>query len=338
MLKQKVDLLPYLNRRFPEAGRSGDEVLLDCPECGDTGKFNLWFNVVKNKGYCYKCHCNFTPITLIRRVENCSLSVATGILHSHTEFSHIGSKDFKAMLVKALSSASAEPVAKELNCVDFPEGFVSSEVECHPYILERVLTVEEARFYGLGHCVAGYYANRAIVPVYVNGKMVTFVARLMSKKCKRCGGEGCKRCGGVKYVPYLYPKGCQTGQVLFNYDNAKDSDHIVLTEGAFDAMRVGPRGVAVLGSTLSSHQVALLLATKATRITLLFDPDKAGDAAAQQSLQRLKDFYRRVSIVRLPTGKDPDDFSREELWTRIDSAPAVGTLAYVKKRLAELDY
>lgn len=332
-----MNLLGYLQKKFQQLNRSGDEVLLDCPECGDVGKYNLWFNTVKNKGYCYKCNCSFTPISLIRRLERCSLTVATSILHSYTDYYRVDPKDFKALLTKALTSYNAEqPDLPELPEAELPEGFVSADVECHPYILRRVGSVAEASFFGLGHCVTGFYANRAIIPVYINKRLVTFVARSMSKPCKLCGGSGCERCG-KRFVPYLYPKGCKTGHVLFNYDNAKESDHIVLTEGAFDAMRVGPSGVAVLGSTLSSHQVSLLLATKATRLTLMFDPDKAGDKATTQSLGRLRDFYRRVSVVRLPDGKDPDDFSRDELWSRIDSAPAVGTLAYVKKRLAGLD-
>ena len=325
-------------------GSDTDEWQLDCPECGDTGKFNLWFNVKKNKGTCYKCHYAFRPITLVQSLEDCSFQAAVKIVKELTSPSYFSVEGLKRRVREALDSAHEEVVQmEELPEMVLPEDFISAKSVINaqkwpPYLMQRIGSHSTVLRHGLGWCEDGYYKHRLIIPIRLDGRLVSFIARAMWKPCKHCKGDGCDVCNHTKYKAYLYPKGTKTGHLLFNYDAAKEYEHVVLVEGAFDAIRVGVRGMAVLGSNLSDTQLQLLLASRASEVTLIFDPDAAGARATESSLNKLRPFFRRLRVVKLPGGHDPDFFIREELWRIIRETPLEGTRnAFASRIKAVLD-
>ena len=112
---------------------------------------------------------------------------------------------------------------------------------------------------------------------------------------------------GSKYL--FEPPECRTSGVLFGLDLALESierlDQVVVVEGASDVMasrKSGvPNSVAILGSSISAIQRAMLHAL-ASRIIVLGDGDEAGEKLAREFASREHPGQVTTAIVR---GFDP---------------------------------
>ncbi|HXW18785.1 MAG TPA: DNA primase, partial [Candidatus Acidoferrales bacterium] len=122
--------------------------------------------------------------------------------------------------------------------------------------------------------------------------------------------------------------------VLYHLDRAKaairQKDFAILVEGYMDTIAVARAGftnvVASCGTSLAEPQVKLL--SRFTKnIMVNFDPDTAGQAAAERSLAVLLEKEFEIKVVTLPGGADPDKFLKEN-----------GTAAYEKELKAAPPY
>jgi len=119
--------------------------------------------------------------------------------------------------------------------------------------------------------------------------------------------------------------------VLYHLDRAKDelrrSDFAVLVEGYLDAIAVARAGisnvVASCGTSLAVPQIKLL-SRFTKRVIINYDPDNAGQLAAERSVSLLLEQDFEVRVLALPpVGEkkaDPDLFIREkggEEYTRL---------------------
>jgi len=89
----------------------------------------------------------------------------------------------------------------------------------------------------------------------------------------------------------------------------------VLVEGYFDFAQVVQAGilpvVASCGTALTSQQAQLLRRFTAKTV-LSFDPDAAGQGAAERSCELLVSEGFEVNVAVLPAGQDPDTYVRKE--------------------------
>ena len=105
--------------------------------------------------------------------------------------------------------------------------------------------------------------------------------------------------------------------VLFGMAQAKESmrsqNQAILVEGYVDVImphQVGVTNVvAPLGTALTDDQCAVLR-QQAEQVIVAFDSDTAGQMATLRGLEKLYDTGCDVRILRLPDGKDPDEFIR----------------------------
>jgi DNA primase len=119
--------------------------------------------------------------------------------------------------------------------------------------------------------------------------------------------------------------------VLYHLDRAKDelrrSDFAVLVEGYLDAIAVARAGisnvVASCGTSLAVPQIKLL-SRFTKRVIINYDPDNAGQLAAERSVSLLLEQDFEVRVLALPPvgdkKADPDLFIREkgvEEYTRL---------------------
>ena len=97
--------------------------------------------------------------------------------------------------------------------------------------------------------------------------------------------------------------------------------HVVVVEGALNALAVERAcpdvAVAAIGGTKSLHPLHLLKLARFKLVTILTDPDIAGDLVAVQ-IQDALERHAEVRRVRLPEKKDPDNITREELRCHLD--------------------
>ena len=149
--------------------------------------------------------------------------------------------------------------------------------------------------------------NRVLFPIYnERGTPVGFGGRSLSEEHQ------------PKYLnspaTVLYDK----SNILYNLDKARQSiykkQHVLLVEGYMDVLMLFQAGienvVASSGTSLSENH-AKLLKRFAPEVIIVYDGDTAGLQAAQRGLHRLLAEGLRVRIARLPTGEDPDSFTRQ---------------------------
>ena len=90
---------------------------------------------------------------------------------------------------------------------------------------------------------------------------------------------------------------------------------MLVVEGFFDCLRVHQAGyhnvVALMGVTLSEAQEQLLR-ERFPKLVLMLDGDEAGRRASQQLAARLKGKVS-LSVVEVPSGRQPDQLSNEEI-------------------------
>jgi DNA primase len=132
-------------------------------------------------------------------------------------------------------------------------------------------------------------------------------------------------------------------RVLYHLDGAANAirkgDEAILVEGYMDAIAVASAGfdqvVASCGTSLTPNQVRLL-ARYTRRVVVNYDPDSAGVAATERSLELLLDDGFECRVLALPEGLDPDSFIRKrgaaDYGERLKSAPSY--LEYLADRAA----
>jgi len=173
----------------------------------------------------------------------------------------------------------------------------------HPYLEERAVHPATAAWFGVGYYAGcGFLRNRIVFPIHdPEGQLVAYAGR--------CLDDGEPR--------YLFPPGFPKSQVVFNLHRAvlESKSWALVVEGFFDCLRVHQAGhrnvVALLGANLSEAQEKLLL-DRFPRLALMLDGDEAGQRASRQLAARLRG-KASLSMVKVPTGRQPDQLSNEEI-------------------------
>jgi DNA primase len=151
------------------------------------------------------------------------------------------------------------------------------------------------------------FRERIMFPITdVQGRAVAFGARAMGdRQPKYLNSPETK----------LYNKSRNLFGLSFSKEGIKSRDYAILVEGYMDFILPFQSGVrnlvASLGTSLTPQQVELL--GRYTReVVVSYDPDSAGVAAAQRSLDIFLEADFRVKVLQLPAGQDPDVFVRRE--------------------------
>ncbi|OYT73922.1 MAG: DNA primase [Chloracidobacterium sp. CP2_5A] len=113
----------------------------------------------------------------------------------------------------------------------------------------------------------------------------------------------------------LYVKGRHLYGLHLTKEAARRAGFVILVEGYMDFLRLyqgGARNVAAtLGTALTEAQARQLRRYLETpKVVINFDSDHAGQAATRRSFELFLEQGFRVNVLRLPEGKDPDDFVR----------------------------
>jgi DNA primase len=170
------------------------------------------------------------------------------------------------------------------------------------------------------------FRDRLMIPILdLRGRVIGFGGRTLSDE-------------QPKYLNSPETELFDKGNTLYGLDRAKDSisktDRAVVVEGYFDVIALHAVGitsaVAALGTALSSTQVKQLVKfTESKQIILNFDADKAGNIAAERAIGEVTELaYQgqlQLRILNLPTGKDADEFLRNnspaDYISLLDNAP-----------------
>jgi len=121
---------------------------------------------------------------------------------------------------------------------------------------------------------------------------------------------------------YKHPKGFSKKHSLFG-SWLVSGDHVVITEGPLDAVKVWQAGydaVAQYGSSLADEQVDVLRGLGVYRVTLFYDNDRAGKMAARQAMDALPDFLVATVSYRRSPYKDPGEMPEDVIANVIEDA------------------
>ena len=145
------------------------------------------------------------------------------------------------------------------------------------------------------------FSHRIFIPIFSNGKIVSWLARSISDKTE------------AKYRPC--PKEKESifhKHVLYDLDRV-EGNSVVVVEGTSDVWRLGKGAVATFGTMTSSAQRAILL-QRFKRIFILFDTDEneAGQIAGEKLAYFLSAGRVEVKQIFLDGFGDPGSMEEKE--------------------------
>lgn len=153
-----------------------------------------------------------------------------------------------------------------------------------------------------------YFRGRLMFPIHSeSGQAIGF------------GGRALRADDQPKYLNSPETPIYRKSAVLYNLHRARNAirkhDRAVLVEGYMDVIGVCSAGVeevvASCGTALTNQHVRSLR-RHSERIVVNFDPDAAGQNAAERSLQMLLEENMRVKVLELGGELDPDEYVKQE--------------------------
>lgn len=312
---------PYIRSKFGNKykkgkSRNGIEYKVCCPFCTRNGlrpdrKYKLWINPQKEVYRCWRCDTR-------GQLDDLFGSIAG-----------LGSNPFQQNKVEPLAKTKVMP-GQVMSLAELDDDNLAFR-----YMQRRGFDpVALGEFYGLCFCYEGRYFgtgkfqfstyNTIIFPIWMRGEVVGWQARLLYNPDELTEDE-CKAMmfpvdddgDYIKPPKYFTSPGLEKGRVLYNYDVAKTSQIVVVTEGPTDVLASGPCAVGTLGKSVSEEQTRLIKDGWDVAIILL-DPGDA-DKEAYSLYRNLATDIHTV-VVTLQGYSDPGCTTTAEIWRQIDKA------------------
>jgi DNA primase len=293
-IKRGVKLEFVLRHYHVKLRRSGNDQFRGCcPIHRGEGRDAFHVNLARNIFHCFACGAGGTVLDFVAAMERCSLLQAAQSLQAMTGSS---------------APLALTPIEKELvterRKVSLPLKFTLTGIDCaHPYLVQRGITEETAREFGVGfYSGPGLMQRRLVIPIHnAAGQLIAYSGRSVDQTQPR----------------YRVPPGFAKSEVLFNLHRARVGEQtwVVLVEGFFDCMKVHQAGVrsvvALMGAVLYEPQRRALL-ERFHRVILLLDGDATGRKATTLIAQNLGRSCA-VRAVLLADGVQPDQLSAAEI-------------------------
>ncbi len=176
----------------------------------------------------------------------------------------------------------------------------------HPYLVERGLTAETVKTFGVGFFAGkGSMHDRIVFPIHnAKGELLAYAGRSIDGSEPR----------------YKFPVGFHKSVELYNLHRVRGELSVVLVEGFFDCMKVTQAGfpcIALMGSTMSKTQEDLI-AEHFAHVVVMLDGDDAGERAAIDVVVRLQHVVYQVQLADVPRDVQPDQLSVDEVRRLLD--------------------
>lgn len=336
-VKSRNDIVSVVGQYVRLDKRSSANLFGLCPfHNEDTPSFSV--SPSKQIFYCFGCHKGGNVITFIREIEKCTWPQALKILADRVGI-QLPEPDDAAYRERLERNATLQKIYLEAARYYYHSLQSPAGATARRYLKERAIADSTARKFGLGFAPDewdglllhlrrqglddpqlisqsglfkrgksdGYYdlfRNRLMFPIFdAMGKIIAFGGRVLDDS-------------QPKYLNSpetpLYTK----GRHLYGLNLAKSSSdkRLVLVEGYMDTLAMHQAGidnaVAALGTAMTEAQ-ANLIRKYTDQVIVGFDADAAGQNAALRSLDILTSRGLKVAVLRVPDGKDPDEFIRK---------------------------
>jgi DNA primase len=145
----------------------------------------------------------------------------------------------------------------------------------------------------------GKWANRIIVPIYYNNRLVTFSSIDIAEN------------SNLRYKHLSKEESIiHTKELLYGMDSILNYDIVMVVEGFFDKARIGQNCVSTMGTLITPEQFKLL--TRFKKVILVLDGDKAGYENSIKIANNLS-VFTDVERIILPEGTDPDSLDDSDV-------------------------
>jgi len=318
-------LCPFHSEKTPSFMVSPERQVFKCFGCGESG--DVFTFLEKIEGWEFREALeemasrvgvklkSFTPSAQSREKEKIlAINELAGKFYSHIlNKHHLGARARKYLDGRGVGKKAWENYglgfapAGWQNILDFlvKRGFGVADIAASGLVVARQgYSREGGSFYDR-------FRNRLVFPLKDSkGTILGFSARVIDLAAKN----------EPKYVNTSETSVFNKGSLLFGLDVAKNSirskNEALLVEGEFDVISAHQAGienvVASKGTALTEKQVALL-SRVCENVTLCFDGDIAGDAAARRGIELLDMAGVMVKVVKLGGFKDPDEFIKDDV-------------------------
>lgn len=281
-----LNVLIEYNLDYSEYGANiGSKCIgLQCPRCLDNAYHAAVFRETPHTCTCWRCGYGISLSQFIYESQGGNLTD----IKTKVKFLLYGRKAIQKPVEEVLKPAVIE------KDVQLPSGILpiaeaKSSLLVASFCKTREMGVEmfiERDFYV---CFSGNYEGRLIIPIIHKGKLISYQSRDMT---------------GLSHLRYKTCPDTKLNNTLFNIDSIKDI--MIITEGVFDALRVGKEAVATFGTSITEHQLQLILELNPARVVFAWDSDAY--LKARKAAKQLKPFLERVDVIKFPRGLDPDEY------------------------------
>ena len=336
-----IGLCPFHNDKSPSFSVSQEKQIYKCFSCGEAG------NV----------------ITFIMKYKNYTFLEAAKYLADQANISwNIRGNENNAVVKKKELLYKVNVDAARYYFANLQRNKSSKE-----YFLKRGIKEETIKKFGLGYSLDGWhnlinylrskgykdnilleaglvsrsekkgniydrFRNRVMFPVFnVKGNVIGFGGRVLDDS-------------KPKYLnspeTMIFQKGINLYGLNFAIKNKLEEEYIIIVEGYMDLIALNQYGitntVASLGTALTVNQ-ARLLKRYVSKVIISYDADVAGQTATLRGLEILRNAGFDVKVLKVPQGKDPDEFVRnngKEAFLRLVKE-ALPLIEYRIKRASE---
>lgn len=331
-IKYKSDIESVISS-YITLKRRGKNLIGLCPFHGEkTPSFTIYSE--NGSFYCFGCKVGGDVFTFVKLIENLDYIDSVKLLAERCGVTIQESYQDDSMhkLKNIIYEMNREAARFYYSNLSKPEGKWALD-----YYLSRGLSTNTIKSFGLGVALPGWdtlvkhlhskgfsfedmvqanlvvksnkgsyydrFRDRSMFPIIdVRGNVLGFSGRRKTEDKSI-----------AKYVNTGDTPVYNKSQNLFALNVAKlnCSEQIILVEGNFDAVALHQAGfknvVAPLGTAFTKEQ-AQILSRYTKEVVICFDADTAGEAAIDKAFGTLKNTGLSVKVLKLPSGKDPDEF------------------------------
>lgn len=209
--------------------------------------------------------------------------------------------------------------------IDFKIGFAPDNGQALVgFLKQKGYSFQEIKQAGLGtdrrYGFSDIFVNRIVIPfVDPMGNVVGFTGRIIDDNPN-----------APKYLNTPATSIYDKSRFVFGLNLAKEhirkTNFAVVVEGNLDVVasyQAGVKNVVAASGTALTQYHLKALQRFTNDIRLCFDQDKAGQAAAERSITIAQQIGVDVSMIDIPSQKDPDELIKQnaELWTQAINKP-----------------
>ena len=318
-LKRRFDIQRYLSSHGFPYKTDGENIGhgwigIDCPFCSDR-KSHCGVNLDSKGFYCWKCGEKGDLVKLLKAIEGINdFRMILNLMKDYAlgyftpEKITVSSQDFEEEETEERPTKVNWPLGtKKLSPSNLP-------VSVKRFLKERRFPLGVIEKYKVRFCIlGGDYPGSIIIPVFENKKMVSYIARDITRqatvKYKICPND-------LAVVPKR--------ELVYGIDDlSKKSEQVIVVEGVTDKWRldqINTNAVALLGKNWSQEQVTKISGKlqRNTLIKVFLDIDAEREARKLvKAFQMLFPHVRTIQLEKKDKAKDPGELSLKQAWLAI---------------------